>query len=254
MSKVVSLTIVLYGADYIQYALRSVAPFVDEVYVFLTDQPSHGTQSGLTCPDSLEQMRAAIMDAGIGGKLRLFQGVWGVEAEHRSEIYKYVEPGDLVVVVDADEIWRPKNLGSCIELMKSLPDKKVMKIGMTHFWRSFNWACIDGMTQDRILRAGSDGDVIYSPFSDLPGHPDIFHFGYARSLADVFYKQSIHGHISEWRQNWFESKFLAWTPESGIIDVHPTCSHNFWIPQKFDKNLLPDIMKDHPYNNLEIIE
>jgi len=254
MGKIVSLTIVHYGADYISYALRSVAPFVDEIYVMLASQPSHGTPTNLVCPDSPEQMRETILNSGpsVLNKLRLVEGRWDNEGQHRDEIYNYTKHGDLIVVVDADEVWDAKNLQSGIALMQSMPEKKWYKVRMTNFWRSFNWACTDPMMQDRIVRVGAPSEeIIYSPFSALPEYPDIWHFGYARKPKDIEYKIQIHGHFDEWRGDWYQDKFLDWKP--GIVDVHPTCV-GFWTPQPFNKELLPEDLKSHPYYSLDRIE
>lgn len=245
--------ILLYGADYCAYALRSIAPFVDELFVFLALEPSHGTQSSLICPDSTDQMRAAIQGAGLGDKLRLIEGRWNSEGEHRAEILKYVSSGDLIVVVDADEIWVPDKLEAAIGSMNANPDHRWYKVRMVNFFRSFNWICCDPMTQDRLIRVGPENGVIYSPFSTLPKHPDVAHFGYARKPIDVAFKASIHGHHSEWREGWLEQKFLAWQPNNQVGDLHPTCV-GFWETQPFDKNSLPVIMMDHPYFEMPVIE
>ena len=252
MSKIVGQMICHYGVDFIAYALRSIAPFVDELFVFYTDIPSHGTPSPLPCPDSPEQMRAAILGAGVGDKLRLIEGRWNGEGEHRNQIFNYTSPGDLIIVADADEVWDSKNLQACIDLMNAMPDKKFLKVRMTNLWRSFNFICTDPMTQDRLVRVGASGGIVWSPTSALPEYPDIWHLGYARKPVDIEYKLSCHGHIGSIFPEWYQSKFLAWTPANGVTDCHPDC-RDFWYPKSFDKNLLPDDLKSHSYFNLDII-
>jgi len=65
------------------------------------------------------------------------------------------------------------------------------------------------------------------------------------------YKMSIHGHKNEFRPNWFAEKFMAWKP--GMTDVHPT-SVDVWTPELYDKSLIEDVVGDHPYFHLEMIE
>jgi hypothetical protein len=256
MSRIVGLCCAYYGCDYIAYALRAIAPFCDEVFVFLTDTPSHGTTTNLVCPDSPEEMMAAICGAGIGDKLRVVRGRWNNEGEHRNEIFKYANDGDLIVVCDADEIWDSNNLMACISLMNAHPEIPMCRVRMVTLYRSFGWYCTDPMTQERLIRVGADriqNASTYSPYSQLPERPDIWHLGYARMPKDVEYKQSIHGHVGEWRQGWFQEKFLGWTPTNYRLDCHPTCV-GFWNPQPFDKNLLPEDLKTHPYWNKDVIE
>lgn len=252
MAKIVSQTITHYGKDYIAYALRAVEPHVDKVLVFLTDKPSHGTDSGLVCPDSIEDMREAINGAGIGSKLEVIEGRWGGESDHRNAVFSHVDTGDLIVVADADEIWSGPNLNEGIISMNVNPNIRNYKVRMTTLWRSFGFQCTDPMTQDRIIRVGMNDGVIYSPVSSLPDNPDIWHFGYARKPKDVAYKISIHGHVGSIFPYWYQDKFLDWTPDNGVTDCHPDCER-FWYPKPFDKNLLPDDMKNHPYFNLDII-
>lgn len=250
MSKIVAQVCVHYGQDYIGYALKAVAPFVDECLVFYTDQPSHGTSTNLVCPDSAEDMSAAIMEAGpkVVNKLNFIQGRWGDESAHRSEIFKYTNPGDIVVVADADEIWVPKRLERLIEDMKLDPTHDQC-VRLHTPWRSFNWIVKDEMQPRRIFTI--DGGQSGSRYSG--GQPDIYHFGYARKPIDIAYKIGIHGHKNEWRDGWFENKYLAWTPGCGIIDTHPTCT-DIWNPEPFDQSNLPLVMVEHPYAAMELIE
>lgn len=250
--KIVSLTICHYGADYIGCALRAVEPFVDEVYVLYTETPSHGTGTDLVCPDSKSRMYAAVAASGVKEKLKFIDGTWDSEHAHRDEIYKHVNQGDLIVVADADEVWDADNLKINLEMMKAHPTIGWYKVRMTNLWRSFNWACTDPMTQDRIIRARGGSEILYSSSSKLPERPDIWHFGYARKPIDIEYKMAIHGHVAEIFPEWYTEKFLKWTPNNNVTDCHPAC-RDFWFPKPFDKNLLPSDLHLHPYAEMDII-
>lgn len=246
---IVSQTICLYGADHLPYALRAVEPLVDKVFVFYTSQPSHGTSTNIPCPDSRDDIMRAI-DSVKSTKIVVIEGIYSNESEHRAEIFKYVSDDDLIVVCDADEVWNQDKLEKGIKAAYDHNCERY-KVRMTHLWRSFSWTCTDPMTQDRLIRRAGAG-ILYSPFSSLPDEPDIWHLGYARAEKDIAYKIGIHGHRAEWRDEWLNEKFLNWSP--GVIDVHPTCKEDFWIPQPFDKTKLPIDLYSHPYYNLEIIQ
>jgi len=84
----------------------------------------------------------------------------------------------------------------------------------------------------------------------------IYHFGYAQRPELVRYKMPIHGHRAEFRQppdQWWEEKFVAWRPGNAVEDVHPVCA-GIWTPRPFDKSELPQLMGEHPYWDVEIIE
>ena len=77
--------------------------------------------------------------------------------------------------------------------------------------------------------------------------------GYAQTPEIICYKMQIHGHLAEWRPNWYEDKFLAWQP--GVKDVHPTCRDNFWEPKPYvDDGTLEKLTFDHPYFGRDIIK
>lgn len=244
--KIVSQTIAHYGSDYIGWALRSVAPFVDECLVFYTPQPSHGASTNLVCPDTEKMMYAAIETCGVKN-YRIIKGVYGDESIHRSAILAHTEPGDIVVVADADEIWVPNRLERLLEDMK-LDSTHDQCIRLWTPWRSFGWIVKDEMQPRRIFTVG--GGQSGSRFSG--GQPDMFHFGYARKPVDVEYKIGIHGHRNEWRANWFIDKYVAWRPGCDIMDTHPTCV-GFWNPERFDRSELPEVMYDHPYYEKDLI-
>ena len=65
------------------------------------------------------------------------------------------------------------------------------------------------------------------------------------------YKFEIHGHKNEIKPGWLQNKNYAWTPESRFL--HPT-SNDIWgeaIP--FDKNTMPQCLKEHFNFNKKII-
>jgi glycosyltransferase involved in cell wall biosynthesis len=236
-----------YGSDYLDYAIRSVYESVDEIFVLYSASASHGHETLLPCTDSKEKL----MDiCNKYPKVRWFDGNWKYENEQRNFGYKFARDTgfDILVILDADEVWETQYLK---ELIKETYERKAQKclVWMRHLWRSFNWICDDAMRQERIYYLGSDyKDLIYA---DKPNN-QIWHFGYARDLNSIEYKISCHGHSGEWliaKQKWFKEKYCAFPP---VNDVHPTCE-NTWNPKAFDKNELPKIMHEHPYFKLDKI-
>ena len=152
-----------------------------------------------------------------------------------------------VVVLDADEIWDAEYLRSAIK-QAAEGDAWSYKAHMIHFWRSFDYVCEDPSMPDRVIVLGRTPGTY--GYIEQRGLKPIMHFGYARSLADIFYKWEIHGHLGELRKNWFHEIFSQWPP---VDDCHPTCEKNFWMPKHYDKTQMPDFMKEHPYYELEYI-
>jgi hypothetical protein len=63
----------------------------------------------------------------------------------------------------------------------------------------------------------------------------------------------------EWRKEWFEEKFMAWSPENLLADCHPT-NKDFWTPKQIDIEdpavdfkALHELIFDHPYWKVKVI-
>lgn len=243
----------LYGKDYIQYAIRSVYSEVDAILILYTDKPSHGTGTGLPCPDTRDELIELCAAVDPNNKIIWMTGNWNLEGQQRNEAHYYAKKHgyDILVAVDADEIWKTEMLRELIQLTF---DRKASKclVWMRHLWRSFNYICDDQMRQERIYYMRDDKkDLIYAP---QPIN-QVWHFGYAQDLKTVEYKISIHGHSAEWilpKERWFTERYCVFPPAEGVY-VHPACA-DVWFPAEFNKEQLPEIMREHPYYNLEKIE
>jgi hypothetical protein len=245
--KAVGYVCLHYGKDYLEYSLRSVYSEFEHIFVLYTPNPSHGHKSRLTCPDTEQELMDICAKVDVDNKISWRVGHWTQENHQRDYAYELAKTygADILGLIDFDEVWKTEVLR---DLIKETYEKKASKclVWMKHLWRSFDHICEDAMRQERLYYLGKDKqDLIYASQTE----PQVWHFGYARMPIDVEYKMSIHGHKSELLANWYHNKFLRYPFEE---DSHPTRGAN-WIPTKFDKTLLPDIMKEHPYYNLPII-
>lgn len=245
-TKTTASYILHYGREWLFHSMRSVRPFVDEIRVFYTPKPSHGHTSQLQCPETREELHTISKQFDAVWH----EGLYPQEGQHRDyAIANCKEAGaEVILVVDADEIWLPEELKYALDYVRNNP----FRIGrwcvnMLHFWRSLRWVCNDSMWPTRIIvptRGHGIGYVSHNECQPL-------HMGYAQTPEIIEYKMSIHGHKDEIRPGWFGQMFLAWRPEMG--DVHPTCEDT-WTPKPYDRNLISDVVGDHSYFHLEIIE
>jgi cellulose synthase/poly-beta-1,6-N-acetylglucosamine synthase-like glycosyltransferase len=246
--KVIAYYIIHYGKDYLSYSIRSIYESVDEIVIFYTDRPSHSSGTLLKCPDSEQDLMQAAVEYDPENKVKWLKGNWNAENEHRGAAYNYAKANnaDVLLAVDADEVWKPEILKELIQYTYNNNVGQLL-VWMRHLWRSFDYVCDDMMRQARVHNMYADFQNI--KYADLRENC-IWHFGYARSFKDVEYKISIHGHRGEWRDSgWLENVYKVWPPTP---DVHPTCA-NTWSPIPFNKELLPEFMRDHPYYNIEKI-
>lgn len=242
--KIIACTILHYGIEWLHWSMRSVEDFVDEHRIYYTPKPSHGHQSGLQCPESREELKAVADSHGA----YWHDGVYAREGDHRDFAYKdCMDNGaDAVLVVDADEVWPPEVLQKAIAIVEDAPRQNYC-VNMIHFWRSLSWACSDNMFPLRIVVPNATKEAYLS--STGVGRP--LHMGYAQSKKIIEYKISIHGHKNEFVPHWFNQVFALWKPPTG--DVHPTCART-WYPDLFARKSIYDLVGDHPYYDLDIIE
>jgi hypothetical protein len=256
--KVSACYIVHYGLEWLYWSIRSVIGYVDDVHIFYTPTPSHGHGTTLECPETRKDIGNSI--AGLFADYgNIF---WhdtdgfaheGLQRHHAVDVC-VMNGADVVLVVDADELWSPDVLNRAIKHVSEVEDVQGFCIGMRHFWRSVYWVMDDACMPTRLIRPKNPIQGVQYLGDDIG---KVFHMGYAQSPRIIEYKQAIHGHKMEWRKNWFEEKFMAWSPENLLADCHPT-NENFWNPDMIDITSpdfheLHELIFDHPYWKVKVI-
>lgn len=249
--KIVAYTPLHYGREYLGYAARSVMDYVDEWHVLYTPRGSY-TAPGAHCPESRDELYAIAQDAA-GGKLRWHEGRWGNEGDHRNSIATYAPDADALIALDADEIWPEGLIAAIIDDLLS-PERRaefprVLRIPMIHYWKSFYRAVLhDPAYPGRvIITARKDGEMQYGHCT--PGMA-INHMGYAQTPEVVGYKMTVHGHLNEIKTGWFEDVYLD---KNRTVDLHPVGSE-YWNSEAVNPwEWMPELMKAHPFADLDII-
>jgi hypothetical protein len=254
MEKILAYTVLHYGAQWLEFALRSVQDLVDEHHIFYTPHPSHGTRTRKSLPEGEDRQTLHSISYMMGAKWH-DTDQFRYEGKQRDYCVKYLaENGaNMIVVVDADEVWDIDVLSNAIDFAFD-GDARDYGVHAIHFWRGVNWVCYDDCMPIRLIKP-----YLFLGTSYCPGR-GFYHMGYAQSEMLIQYKMTIHGHRSELRKNWYPI-FRDWkgpedTPECG---VHPTneCDDKtgkpFWVPVPFDRYDLIDLIGDHPYFNDEIV-
>lgn len=243
-----------YGREYLAYSIRSIYDHIAKIFLVYSKRPTHGVMNRWPNPDWLEDLQEAVSSIrDVQGKIEWHIGdYWGRETYHRefgAELVFLRDKADICLNIDHDEIFDGDSLEEAIALAVGNKARR-FRLNFIHLWRSFNWACTDQMMPTRLRKRDGQGEEY------LHLAKPVYHFGYAQRPELVDYKMSIHGHRVEFRQparDWFVQKFLAWRPDNGISDVHPVVV-DIWHPKPFDKWELPEIMREHPYWDREIIE
>lgn len=244
-----------YGAEWLEWAIRSVIDFVDLYHIFYTLHPSHGHTTKVSLPEkeSRDHLRAI---AAMFGNEVIWHDVdqFWQEGHHRDYCVNQLTGAgaDLIAWNDADEVWEPDVLCDLIDFAEE-GTARDYHVHCMHFWKSVNWVCYDQAMPVRIIKPSGQGEAF------IPGR-GFYHFGYAQSSMLVNYKSKIHGHRAEWRRNWWGQIYNTWDPNKTYkCGVHPTCECDdktgkpFWTPVPFDRYDIEHLIGDHPYFNDEII-
>lgn len=237
-----------FGKDYLPWAMRSVESIVDEYIVCYSPVANHGVYNpALSCPETQEMLREIAFSVAPWPRTRWFDyAQWYGEGAQFKTGFE-ASASDVVMKLDADEIWAPGLLEEAIRHGIDQQSREI-RVPLVHYWRSFR----KGFTHDpaapgRIyLREFESGETTYTP-PEARGR--IQHFGYALPVDLMRYKWQTHGHAPEfrWDVNWFDDIYAA----NRQTDCHPVGSE-YWMA--VEDIATPDFLMDHPYAQLEVIE
>lgn len=260
MPNMIAITRCHYGADYLRWVIKSTEMFAYEHLILYTGNSTFliGEDTSDN-PDSRDKLYEIAMSAGPN-RVRwidcdALQLPVTIETAHH-----FAGDADLMLELDADEVIDPRLMEDI--LLTPLADLTAYsyRLPMIHYWRSFNYACFDQgwPIRLRVLRHAADpqkkeGEMWPKgkDYQTMQGLRYIRHFGYARSIADMRYKMKLSMHRAEFREGWWENKFLNF-PHC-LTDLHPV-SVDFWNAQPISQVELPGIMWDHPYYHKAVIE
>lgn len=269
--RIIGYIMLHYGSEYLHACVSSLDAICERIMVYYSPKPTHNqTDLKIPNPDTEEDLRNI---ANSASKKIIWRKVGASsEGEHRGKIFRDCQGFDMIVTLDSDEVLELRGID---EVLKQVPEIDCRHIGVNgfiNFWRSFDWIVSDSFRPirfhnlksyntikqyqskmlGRVKHKGMTPETYDQSFG--PMFPEvkvpIYHFGYASRKETVEYKINIHGHKAEWKPDWFE-KWLNWTPE--MERLHPT-SNDIWLKaDPYDKTQLPDILKKHPYYNLDQI-
>lgn len=243
MAKVLCYMPLHYGAEYLDAAIKSVHSFVDKIMILYTATPSYGFGTEVRCPESREELKEIAENAS--NKVVWKDCSFGNEGEHRRHIYKFSKGYDLVLAIDADEVFDQEDLPIALDQALNSNYRYLGVNGFVNFWRSFDYACYDGFRPVRITNLKNregQGEVFCK----------VYHFSCAQKEEIMRYKYDIHGHKDEIRTDWLDDIFYKWEPDNNFGNLHPV-ANDIWNTVPFDKQELPAILKSHKNFNKRLI-
>ena len=238
---------ILYGKEYLKESLLSIRDHVDKMVVAYTYNPSHGHVTNIKCPESVDEIHSICAEV-LGSKL-IWDERQSYQAEnfHRAVAREYASGYDLILTIDADEVFEPTEVQNALKYAFENKQRYYGIKGYVNFWRCFDFACYDGFRPIRIenLRNHNSQQNLECPLT-------IYHFSTAQSETITRYKYTAFGHANELKPNWLNGTFYAWDRTNQIKDLH-CVAYNLWNAEPFDKTKLPDFLKQHINYNKELI-
>jgi hypothetical protein len=252
--RVAAIVVLHFGADYLRYAMRSVADVVDAYIFMYSPAPSHGHDSTLACPETQQHLAAVALETlkELNRPGEWHTGHWNSEGAQFQEGISHTD-AEIIVKLDCDEAWSPGLLASAITQGLER-GKHEMRVALWHYWRSFHRAfthdpAAPGRIYFRMFPRTEGSESTYNKPDDCPDDFTIHHFGYAMSAELTNYKMSIHGHKSQFKmpwQQWVNEVFLP----NRQTDVHP-CGSEYWM--QTEDVTPPEFLRDHPFAALDVI-
>lgn len=243
--KVCAYYILHYGCEYLEASIISIRDFVDKIVILYTEKPSQGFGTDIVCPETEDQLKAIALRTS--DKIEWHKVVVANEGEHRHMAERMAKDYDLLLAVDADEVWDAEALQKCLDRAYVMDHRYMGVTGFLNFWKSFNRYCKDFFAPVRITNLNRWGNLHTESFEGK-----VYHFSTAQSRRMVDYKWAISGHHNELRKDWF-SIYDGWSEENQIRFLHPTSLDIWGEALPFDRNAMPEVLKNHPNFNKETI-
>lgn len=237
-----------YGSEYLYYSIKSFEPLVEKIIILYSKYPSFGSNTTLRNPDNEDQLKEIAYSAS--NKIEWVRVTEKQEGLHRGIHRRYFNECDIMFTSDADEVWWTDKLEEAIKVVSDDKQHKSFGVqGKVDLWRSFNWQMIDWFAPVRFTKNRGQGQRnIDCPY---------LHFGYAQTMPVIEYKMSIHGHMGDIRSvhgspDKYLEKIRNWKPGQENY-FHPASKDIWEKAEPYDKQKMPDLMKGHPFYDLEII-
>jgi predicted O-methyltransferase YrrM len=131
------LMTVFNGMPFLEFALRSVYEFANEIIVVegaVEECRFAATESGGSTDGTVECLRHF---PDPQGKLRLVQGLWPDQGAMREEALRHVT-GDYVWLLNADEVFRHGDLEKVRRLVRERPQITQINFIPDHLWKGFD--------------------------------------------------------------------------------------------------------------------
>jgi hypothetical protein len=243
--------------EYIGYALRCLAPSVDHVVVMYSELPWIASN-----PKAREQFgepdrTREILDSlhADHPNIEVTEGIWDSAPQVRQEAFERLRQigCEICLITDADEVYPTGMVKRVLdEIRRRGSPGAVYYSRYLTCYRRFDYVVesdhrmpiavhIDERTEFQRLPRRPTGERL-----DLPDDIYYWHMGYVLSDDRMWEKIHTISHAHEVLPDWYEAKWLGWSPEAtDLFRKHPASRWRRTV--RIDPRSLPEVLHDHPY-------
>ena len=259
-NKLAAVYILFDDFEFMDLSLQNVTQFCDKTFILINKKRWRGEakRDEVVLQNEIDFLRKKYP------QVQIEHTDFEHEHEHEHEQRNYgldlaLKNGcDWCLVVDTDEVWEDKELGHLkVELINAPPDVIGLKSKIFTYWKflsgeqslyrieppeEFTPYLVVSTKIFRFNDKRNGESLVKDPKMLLGGEPWMHHFSYTRSDDYILKKISTFSHSHEITQNWYEEKWLKWTPD--MLDIHPTTPSQYKKAVKVDLNTLPKEIRD----------
>jgi hypothetical protein len=242
--------------EFIDYYLRAIYPYIYKIVIMYADKPFDAynptSRDLFNKVDKTLEMIEAFPDTE--NKLIIKMGCWSDEEAMRNEALAIMREcgSDYCLIIDADEFFPDQMLPKILAyLSEKVPYNMVAWAKYRTPYKRLDYEI--QTTRARLpvaVKINDDTKFIDKriPTGEqykLPDQYFYWHLGYVLSNRRMYEKINTYSHAHELPQNWYEEKWLNWTPETtNLCRKDPT---RWPRTVKFNSWDLPSIIYTHPF-------
>ncbi|MBI4342074.1 MAG: glycosyltransferase [Candidatus Omnitrophica bacterium] len=265
--------------EYLEYSIRSLYDAVDRIVVCLGLAPWSAYNPDVRATFTERDRTEQIVDAPAKGdpKFIVRKGVWDSEvAQRNAAMACCLEAGmEYYFLVDGDELYRRDHLTAIREEIEAHPEVGTFHVKCDVLWRSFRYRVpYTGVkwTPWRIFRIARSRRVLGLPlpyrcrftgpnrtnslgprYLIPPQKATFYHFGFARTAQRMRLRLAASEQQRHFVERWFEDVWLRWPEQRSMKHLAQLDPSSLSEAVAVDPSDLPEVLRSHPYWNLEII-
>ncbi len=245
--------------QWLKLVLDSIYDGCDRIFALVGNQPWNGN-----AVDNTETLAVFETYPDPQKKIEIVHGDWANEADQRNASLALCgENGcEICFVVDADEIYDPKELEQMMEIVRATPQIDCFTLGLHTYWKSHQFRIDppEPLQPPVFVRVGkakfTHNRAVECELCALISQEVgvCHHMSYARTDEQIKKKISTFSHADEIVPGWYEQIWLGWNRNRSMRNLHPTHPGAYGCAVEVPLSSLPPALRDCSFEILESAE